>query len=443
MAIPPPSTGHLRDALVRHDLWTAGQTATRRWAIGCVSLEVTQRCNLDCTLCYLSEHAEATRDPPLAELLHRVDEIATTYGPLTDVQISGGDPTLRSKADLIAVVQRIRMHGMRSSLLTNGILARRELLAALAQAGLTDVVFHVDLTQRRKGYASETALNALRAEYIDRARGLGLPVFFNTTVFDGNLHEVPDLVRFFVRHADLVRFASFQLGADTGRGIVRERGTGATAAALIDAIQRGTGVALSFDTLLAGHPSCNRTAMAVVAGGRCVDLLSDRALATEVLQRTAGLVADRSRPIATGFAFALAALREPDLAFRSLRWALRAVWQLRGGLLPGRGPAGKLTFLVHSFMDAADLDPARLDTCVFMAATPQGLMPMCQFNARRDEILLAPRSLPDGTPWDPAARRGVSSTTAAERVYPIKFLKGRARARALVARSGQVRVMAE
>ena len=35
-----------------------GQQMGGRWSIGCVALEITQRCNLDCTLCYLSEHSE-------------------------------------------------------------------------------------------------------------------------------------------------------------------------------------------------------------------------------------------------------------------------------------------------------------------------------------------------------------------------------------------------
>jgi 7,8-dihydro-6-hydroxymethylpterin dimethyltransferase len=146
---PDDRGASLRDALKAHGLWQSNQTATRRWAIGCVSLEVTQRCNLDCTLCYLSEHSEAVQDLPLTELFRRIDMIAQWYGDNTDVQVSGGDPTLRAREDLIAIVAYIRKRGMRASLFTNGILATRELLYDLAQAGLTDVAFHVDMTQAR------------------------------------------------------------------------------------------------------------------------------------------------------------------------------------------------------------------------------------------------------------------------------------------------------
>ena len=34
---------------------TTRQVLGKRSTIGCVALEVTQRCNLDCTLCYLSD----------------------------------------------------------------------------------------------------------------------------------------------------------------------------------------------------------------------------------------------------------------------------------------------------------------------------------------------------------------------------------------------------
>lgn len=167
--------GKLRGSMQRSGQWHDGQMAGRRWPVACVSLEITQRCNLDCTLCYLSESSEAVRDLPLEEVFRRIDLIAAHYGPHTDVQVTGGDPTLRRRDELVAIVRRVRAKGMRPALFTNGILATRDLLAQLADAGLVDVAFHVDLTKERKGYASERELNAIRREYIERARGLTLP----------------------------------------------------------------------------------------------------------------------------------------------------------------------------------------------------------------------------------------------------------------------------
>ncbi len=97
----------LRQRLAEVGHWGPNQIAGRRWPIGCVSLEVTQRCNLDCTLCYLSEHSESVQDVPLAEVFRRIELIYRHYGKDTDVQVSGGDPTLRRRTELVSIVRRI------------------------------------------------------------------------------------------------------------------------------------------------------------------------------------------------------------------------------------------------------------------------------------------------------------------------------------------------
>ncbi|MDH5540717.1 MAG: hypothetical protein OEY03_15050, partial [Rhizobacter sp.] len=51
----------MRSRMQATQQWHAHQMAGRRWPVACVSLEITQRCNLDCTLCYLSESSEAVR----------------------------------------------------------------------------------------------------------------------------------------------------------------------------------------------------------------------------------------------------------------------------------------------------------------------------------------------------------------------------------------------
>ncbi len=414
--------------------WDEGQIAGRRWPIGCVSLEITQRCNLDCTLCYLSEHSEAVRDLPLEEIFRRVDAIGAHYGPGTDVQVSGGEPTLRRRDELIAIVRRIAAREMRASLFTNGILASRELLEALAAAGLTDVAFHVDLTQQRKGYATEAELGRLRDRYIERARGLPISVFFNTTVFDGNLEEIPALVRYFASRSDVVRVASFQLQADTGRGVLGRRASEVTMDAVVERICRGAGTALDFDAFRAGHPHCNKYAMAWVVGGNLHDAFADREFARRVMRRTAALRIPRTSPRAGVLAFLGEMARKPDLWAGSLQWLAGALWRARRDLVASRGRVHKISFFIHNFMDACDLDPERLHACVFMAATRDGPLSMCAYNARRDELLLKPITLLGGSSWSPT-RCDPANVSAPAAIYPIKFLKGRSRAAALRDRS--------
>jgi molybdenum cofactor biosynthesis enzyme MoaA len=270
---PRPSNDHnalieARRRVIATSQWTGNQLMGRRWPIGCVALEITQRCNLDCAACDLSEQSEAVKDVPLDELFRRIDLILEHYGPNTNVQVTGGDPTLRKRHELVAIVRRLSHRGLRPALLTNGIRAKRDLLVELAEAGLVDVVFHVDLTQGRKGYETEVALNAIRQDYIERARGLALSVMFNTTVCDCNFEQIPALAEFFVCNCDVVRLASFQLQADIGRGTLGRRSATITLASVQEQIEKGARCSISFDALRVGHVRCNRFGTRALAWSR-------------------------------------------------------------------------------------------------------------------------------------------------------------------------------
>ncbi len=381
---------HARDRMVATNQWTASQFMGRRWAIGCVALEITQRCNLDCTACYLSENSELVRDLPLDEVFRRIEMIFAHYGPNTDVQVTGGDPTLRKRTELVEIVRRIRQKGMRPSLVTNGIRAKRDLLDELSQAGLVDVVFHVDMTQGRKGFDSEAALNVIRQEYIERARGLRLSVMFNTTVFEGNFEEVPDIVAFSVRNADVVRFASFQLQADTGRGSLGKRDARLTVSLLKNQIAAGADTSLSFDTAHIGHSHCNRYAMGLVVNGRVYDALDDRSLFNRVLQQTAHLQFDRQSRSAAVMALAKGVLGSPSLTATAAAWLARKIWIAKMDLLLARCRVNKLSFFIHDFMDVCRLEPDRVAACAFSAMTATGPICMCLHNAKRDAFILEP-----------------------------------------------------
>ena len=422
----PDAVGDMRARLQQTGQWSNGQMAGRRWPVACVSLEITQRCNLDCTLCYLSESSEAVRDLPLEEVFRRIDMVVAHYGPGTDVQVSGGEPTLRRRDELVDIVARIHQRGLRASLFTNGIKATRTLLIELAQAGLTDVAFHVDLTQQRAGFASEADLNALRTEYIERARGLGLGVFFNTTVHSANANEVPMLAAFFKAQADVVRFASFQLQAETGRGVLGARVDAISNDSVAAQLCAGVGTPLRFNTLLSGHHDCNRSAVVFVVDGRAFDAFDDEAFIQRFMRETANLRIDRGTQWRAAVSLLKAGLTRPLLALAALRWGVAFTWKARRELIAARGRVHKLTLFTHNFMDACSLDRERIDACVFMAVTQHGPMSMCAYNARRDHYLLQALPTSKGE-WQPLGL---------VKEQPIKFLKGRAREAWLQARNG-------
>jgi len=391
-----------RQSLEEIGQWTSNQQMGRRWAVACVALEITQRCNLDCSLCYLSEHSEAVADLPLAELLRRIDMIREQYGERTDVQITGGEPTLRDHDELLQIVGQVRRRGMRPTLMTNGIRARRPLLEALQRAGLVDVAFHVDTTQGRRGYATERDLNRLRDAYLERARGLSLSVMFNTTVHAGNVHEVADLAGYFARRSDRVRTASFQLQADTGRGVQRGRPGDITRDNVAALIQEGAGTAINFEAIRPGHRNCNRYGLCLAVNGRVTNLFDDTELAGRLQVATECLALDRARPKRAALALAVALAQRPRLLMNTLAWALPKVWRLRNDLLAARGRVHTLSYLVHNFMHEHALEAERVAACAFSVMTADGPLSMCLHNAKRDEYILKPLLVPGReSPWRP------------------------------------------
>jgi organic radical activating enzyme len=416
----------LRTALQHENLYTPEQIAGRTFPIACVALEVTQRCNLDCTLCYLSDLAEAVQDVPMFELKRRIKMIHDHYGDFTNVQVTGGDPTLRSISDLVEIVTQIKSYGMRAAFFTNGIKASRAMLEALAHAGLNDIVFHVDMTQDRKGYQTEQDLNAIRLSYIERTKGLRFRVLFNTTIYDQNVADIPQLVRFFIKHADRVNLASFQMQADTGRGVLRERDDALiTQQSVMGLIENGARAKLTYDMPLIGHPDCNKYTAVLAAGDIVTPLYDDIPLFAKLFDAMAQngvdwTVDQKVLPRAIN-----ACLKSPKLMGLGLAYAFKKIGALRAGLMRGHKPH-RISFFIHNFMDAEKLEKGRCEACVFMVATANGPLSMCVHNAKRDAMITQVVPLARGQKtWDPLAEH--RSNIGLENM-PYKKLKGRQRA---------------
>ena len=362
-----------------------------RNAIGCVSVEISQRCNLSCSLCYLSENSNDVVDLPLSEVLERLEGVRRNFGVGTNVQISGGDPTLRDRKELVQIVRYARTLGLHPSLLTNGILCPRDLLVELSENGLSDVAFHVDLTQKRKGFSTEKELNKIRLEYIERARGLPLMVMFNTTIFTDNYHELPDLVKFFIEQADVVGLASFQLQADTGRGEVRGRPDCVSLESVRSQISLGAGSELPWDIILVGHPQCQSYLPALAVNGKAFGLMDDADLFSGFLRKFGDVMHDRRKSASVlAWAYFKVMLKKPLWLLQALKYVLTKLWSIRHDIWKARGKAHPIIFFVKNFMHADHLDQERIDACSFMVMTPDGPMSMCAHNAERDEHILRP-----------------------------------------------------
>jgi molybdenum cofactor biosynthesis enzyme MoaA len=367
------------------------QVLGRTQTIGCVAVEITQKCNLNCTLCYLSEHSQSVRDIPISEVYRRLDSVVEHYGAGTHVQITGGDPTLRKHTELVEIVRYASGLKLYPALFTNGIGATPALLQKLARAGLKDVAFHVDTTQRREGYASELELNAVRLEYIERTRGLGLMVIFNTTVHADNFSELPELVRFFRDNADVIGMVSFNLQAETGRGDWGSRDDVIDQTSVRAKIEAGAGKVLPWDVVQIGHRECHSYMPTFVVNGHIHPVISDKKLFGDFLRDFQSVTADRhSTGFTLGGSYLWSLLQQPAWWLRALGYAWSLAKPTACGLLRTRRSPHKLSFFIQNFMDANNLQQQRLHACSFMVMTAEGPVPMCEHNASRDDYILKP-----------------------------------------------------
>ncbi len=161
-------------------------------------VSLTDRCNLRCTYCMPAEGLPWLPSPDLLtdDELVRLVGIATQRLGVTEVRLTGGEPTLRPS--LVSLVQRLASLPQRPqlSLTTNGLTLPR-LAAPLAAAGLDRVNVSLDTVDR------ETFRRITRRDRLDdvidglaaaAAAGL-LPVKVNAVLLRGvNDDQVGDLL---------------------------------------------------------------------------------------------------------------------------------------------------------------------------------------------------------------------------------------------------------
>jgi radical SAM protein with 4Fe4S-binding SPASM domain len=177
---------------------------------------LTNRCNLACSHCYINAHPGAKRDDELstAEMKAVIDDLAAMGTPL--ILLSGGEPLVRN--DFWEIAEYIQGKGMKSALSTNGTLIDPAVALRLRNSGVEYVGVSLDgatpethdrIRNRTGSFAD--SLRALRA-----CKAIGLPCGVRITVTRDNFRELGDLIDLAV-DVGASRFCVYWL-VPTGRG---------------------------------------------------------------------------------------------------------------------------------------------------------------------------------------------------------------------------------
>jgi len=358
---------------------TRGQTLGRH-GVGCEGTHgVFPRCDLACTPCYHSRDANQVRvDGPhtLAQVQAQMALLRRVRGPRAHAQLIGGEVTLLDPDDHAEALAIMRAHGREPMSMSHGDVDYgylEKLVLGPDGRRLRRVSFaaHFDsLMFGRRGIArppDEASLNPYRARFaamfarLRREYKVRSFLAHNMTVTPANLAQIGGVVRD-CRAMGYGMF-SFQPAAFVGdERRWREDYRDITGDQVWAQIEAGVGTRLDYHVFEHGDTRCNRVAYGFWAGDRWYPFL-DGSDAADLAVRDAffryfGPVNFTGTPaglLAARIAVITAA--HPRIIRLAAGWAARTVRRVgRRRLLAHR--VRPVSYVMHQFMDAADVGPA-------------------------------------------------------------------------------------
>lgn len=187
-----------------------------------ISWNVTRRCNLECTHCYLpattrneSPTLSSADELTTQEAFHLIDGIASV-NPEVMLILSGGEPLLRE--DIYELSTYASGKGMMVVLGSNGLLVNEASARMMKQSGVSGISISLDSVDpeihdavRSCTGAWEKAVSAIKV-----CRKEGLSIQINTVVTGKNHEELPQLIAY-ARDLGAKVYSPFFLVC-TGRG---------------------------------------------------------------------------------------------------------------------------------------------------------------------------------------------------------------------------------
>jgi len=177
-----------------------------------VLLEVTQRCDLHCPVCFADAGNSQASDWSMAEVTAWYERLLATGGPF-NIQLSGGEPCMRD--DLPEIIRLGRSFGFTFfQLNTNGLRLARDpaYLADLKAAGLSTIFLQFDGTTDaiHKQIRGQELLER-KMTVIEHCINQDVGVVLVPTLIPGvNTDNIGDILRLALEHMPTVRGVHFQ-----------------------------------------------------------------------------------------------------------------------------------------------------------------------------------------------------------------------------------------
>jgi 7,8-dihydro-6-hydroxymethylpterin dimethyltransferase len=363
---------------------------------GLAILEVTERCNLTCPMCY-AYSSPSERDYSLEEIETRLDQLIAVEGKGISLQISGGEPSVRKDLDQIAALVKKKGFG-HLEMVSNGIRLAREADFAekLVQWGFTSVYLQFDSTRPQDIVKLRGEdLWDVREKAVTALERVKLPSTLAVSLYDGlNTDQVQQVVDFAWKHPDTVCAIAFQAATPFGRFEVdnsqengKGNGTGQKLQAprklrmpeILKLIEQQTGISQNlFFPVGEGSPLCNTFTLLKYTKEGYKPIAPNFTL-QEFMEVMGPRPNMTLRMLTRGRAAML-----PQIVTNiggSLK-LMKTLWP-HIGTDPSFWTSRKtLTLFVKPFMDESDIDMSRIERCCFHNASPRGVMSFCALNAK-------------------------------------------------------------
>lgn len=407
-----------------------------RSSVGCEGTHgVFPKCDLTCSPCYHSADANKVRidgNHTLGEVSDQMRFLRLQRGPRAHAQLIGGEVSLLPAADHAAALAVMRANGREPMSMTHGDFDYDYLLDVVldndGHPRFQRVSFaaHFDSLMRgRRGAVrprTEAELNPFREEFaqmfvdLKREHGVKSYLAHNMTVTPSNLDQVSDTTRDVLEMPfDMMSFQPAAYIGDDRRW--KEDFNEVSIDDVWQQVEAGAGQKLPWQATQFGDPRCNRSTVGLRVNGRFAALLDpdepkDLAARDRILNHFGGMILGGIPKSVLVVKVIRALLSHPKDAGILLGLGARIVRRAGGIRSILRATKDKnigfKTFVVHNFMDAAQVAPAwklmeqglqsddprlretqeRLGSCMYAMSHPEDdrLVPACVQHSVLDPI---------------------------------------------------------